>query len=98
MILRWGLVVPLVAAALAHPLAAQDRAISGTVTDSSGGAPIAGAVVSLRGGGSSAQTRENGSFVLPNAPFGEVLLIVRQIGYRRAEVVVPAGSAAPLDI
>jgi TonB-linked SusC/RagA family outer membrane protein len=88
----------LVAAALARPLAAQDRTISGTVTDSSGGAPIAGAVVSLRGGGSSAQTRENGSFVLANAPGGAVVLIVRQIGYRRAEVAVSAGPAAVVDV
>ena len=86
MSLRWGLLLPLVAAALAQPLAAQGRTISGTVTDSSGGAPIAGAVVTVRGGGSSAQSRENGSFVLTQVPDGDVVLVVRQIGYRRAEV------------
>src|SRR5688500_12061758 len=95
---RWGLMLPLVAAALAHPLAAQERTISGTVTDSSGGAPLAGAVLTVRGGGTSAQTRENGSFVLANVPDGDVVLVVRQIGYRRAEVPVPAGSSGPVDI
>jgi TonB-dependent starch-binding outer membrane protein SusC len=97
MILRWGLVLPLVTV-LAQPLAAQARSISGTVTDSSGGAPIVGAVVTVRGGTGSAQTRENGSFVLARAPDGEVTLVVRQIGYRRAEVTVPDGSSGPLEI
>src|SRR5688572_29757506 len=96
--LRWGLLLPLVAAALAHPLAAQDRTLSGTVTDSSGGAPIAGAVVTVRGGGSSAQARENGSFVLTQVPDGDVVLVVRHIGYRRAELNVPAGSSGPLEV
>jgi TonB-dependent starch-binding outer membrane protein SusC len=98
MSLRWGLLLPLVAAALAQPLAAQGRTISGTVTDSSGGAPISGAVVTVRGGTSSAQSRENGSFVLTQAPDGDIVLVVRQIGYRRAEVPVPAGSSGPVDV
>ncbi len=96
--LRWGLVLPLAAVALAHPLSAQDRTVSGTVTDSSGGAPIAGAVVTVRGGAGSAQTRDNGSFVLTRVPEGDIALTVRQIGYRRAEVSVPAGSSGPVDI
>ena len=96
--LRWGLVLPLVAVALAHPLAAQDRTISGTVTDSSGGAPIAGAVVTVRGVGISAQTRENGSFVLTRAPGGDIVLVVRQIGYRRAEIPIPTGGAQTVDV
>ncbi len=96
--LRWGLVLPLVAVALAHPLSAQDRTISGTVTDSSGGAPLAGAVLTVRGGTGSATSRENGSFVLTQVPDGDVTIVVRQIGYRRAEVTVPAGSSGPVDV
>ncbi len=96
--LRWGLLLSLVAVALSHPLAAQDRTISGTVTDSSGGAPISGATVTVRGGASSTQSRENGSFVLTQVPEGDVVLVVRQIGYRRAEVDVAAGSAATVEV
>ncbi len=96
--LRWSLALPLVAVALAHPLAAQDRTVSGTVTDSSGGAPIAGASVTVRGGTGAAQTRENGSFALTQVPDGDVTLVVRHIGYRRAEVNLSAGSSGPLDI
>jgi TonB-dependent SusC/RagA subfamily outer membrane receptor len=90
--------LPLVALAFAQPLAAQARSISGTVTDSSGGGPIAGAVITVRGATGSATSRENGSFVLASAPEGDLVLTVRQIGYRRAEVNVPAGSSGPVDV
>jgi TonB-linked SusC/RagA family outer membrane protein len=96
--LRWGLILPLLALALSQPLAAQTRTISGTVTDSSGGAPIAGAVITVRGGTGSATSRENGSFVLTQVPAGEATIVVRQIGYRRTEVVVPDASSGPIDV
>ncbi len=95
---RWRLVLPLVAVAFAHPLSAQDRTISGTVADSANGQPLAGAVITVRGGVGSTQSRENGGFVLTRAPEGEVTLVVRQIGYRRAEVAVGAGEGGPIAI
>lgn len=96
--LRWGLMLPLVALALSQPVAAQTRTITGTVTDSSGGAPISGAVITVRGGTGSATSRENGSFVLTRVPVGEATIVIRQIGYRRAEVTVPDGSTDPIDV
>ena len=96
--LRWGLVLPLVVAALAHPLFAQERTISGTVIDSTNGRPLAGAVVTVRGGVASAETRENGSFALTGAPEGDIVLVIRLVGYRRAEAPVAAGSAAPVEV
>jgi TonB-linked SusC/RagA family outer membrane protein len=90
--------LPLVALALSRPVAAQTRTVSGTVTDSSGGAPIAGAVITVRGGTGSATSRENGSFVLTRVPAGDATIVIRQIGYRRAEVTVPDGSTEPIDV
>lgn len=48
----------------AAPLMGQERAITGTVTDSLSRAPIAGAVLSVRGTSISAVARDNGQFTL----------------------------------
>lgn len=77
---------------LAAPLAAQTRAISGTVRDSASGQPVA-ALVAVSGTRISVSTQDNGRFVIPNAPAGDVVLLARAVGYRRREVRVPAGQA-----
>ncbi len=73
--------------------AAQERPFSGSVSDSASGAPVAGALVGVRGTRISATTRDNGAFVIPNAPVGGFTLQVRAIGYRRREVAVAAGQS-----
>lgn len=90
-------VIPiLLASALASGAAAQERTrerpISGTVTDSTSGAPISGALVTVRGVRTGALTRENGTFVV-TAPLGDVTLLVRSIGYRSKEVRVGANQS-----
>ncbi len=70
---------------------AQERPISGTVTDSASGLPIS-ALVAVSGTRLSTSTRDNGTFVIPNAPGGDVTLLVRAIGYRRKEVRVGANQ------
>ncbi len=79
-------------AVLAGTAAAQQRPLSGTVTDSAAGSGLAGALVSVRGMRLSATTLDNGSFVIPNAPAGALTLQVRAIGYRRQDVAVSAGQ------
>ncbi len=69
-------------------LTAQTRAIAGTVTDSTTGAPIPGAAVSVVGTRLGVNSRDNGSFVIPNAPDEPVRLLFRAIGYRRIEITV----------
>jgi TonB-linked SusC/RagA family outer membrane protein len=86
------------AAVLTGPLAAQGRTITGTVTDSAGGGPLAGVQVSVRGAPAAAQTRENGTFVINRAPDRDLTLIVRLIGYRGAEIAVAENNNAPLTI
>lgn len=95
---RPGWYVPLVLAALAGTARAQERTLSGTVTDSATGAPLAGVQVAVRGGLQSAQTRDNGSFVLTRVPDQDVTLVFRLIGYRGREVPVGAAETEPLAV
>lgn len=71
---------------------AQERPLSGTVTDSATGAPVA-AFIGVSGTRISVSTREDGRFVIPNAPAGGYSLLVRAIGYRRRQVSIAPGQA-----
>jgi len=95
---RWCLIVPLALAVLAGTARAQERTVTGTVTDSSTGSPLAGVTVSVQGGLQSAQTRDNGSFVLARVPDQDVTLVFRIIGYKRGELHVGAGESGPVEI
>ena len=95
---RWCLIVPLALAVLAGTARAQERTVTGTVTDSSTGSPLAGVTVSVQGGLQSAQTRDNGSFVLARVPDQDVTLVFRVIGYKRGELHVGAGESGPIEI
>jgi len=54
--------------------------------------------VSVQGGLQSAQTRDNGSFVLARVPDQDVTLVFRVIGYKRGELHVGAGESGPVEI
>ncbi|HYL29425.1 MAG TPA: carboxypeptidase-like regulatory domain-containing protein, partial [Gemmatimonadales bacterium] len=95
---RWCLIVPLALAVLAGTARAQERTVTGTVTDSSTGSPLSGVTVSVQGGLQSAQTRDNGSFVLARVPDQDVTLVFRIIGYKRGELHVGAGESGPVEI
>ena len=95
---RWCLIVPLALAVLAGTARAQERTVTGTVTDSSTGSPLSGVTVSVQGGLQSAQTRDNGSFVLARVPDQDVTLVFRIIGYKRGELHVAAGESGPVQI
>lgn len=81
------------AALVAAPgaLLAQGRQITGTVTRSGTGAPVAEAVIAVSGTTNSARTDAQGRYTV-DAPAGEVRLTVRAIGYTRKDAVVPAGQ------
>jgi TonB-linked SusC/RagA family outer membrane protein len=78
-------------ALLGGHLAAQERVLSGTVTDSTTGTPIGSAALAIKGTRLVVHTRENGAYVLPGVPEGEVILQVRYVGYRKRDIPVPAG-------
>jgi TonB-linked SusC/RagA family outer membrane protein len=77
-------------AVIGTPLAAQTRVLTGTVTDSATGGPIVGAAVTIPGTRLGAYTKDNGSFIIPNAPEGEVDLLIRFIGFKRRQIKVGA--------
>lgn len=67
-------------ALIGRPIAAQTRVITGTVTDSATGGPITGAAITIPGTRLGAYTKDNGSFLIANAPEGDVALLIRFIG------------------
>jgi TonB-linked SusC/RagA family outer membrane protein len=92
-----GLTAALLATVLSATAAAQERPISGTVRDSVNRERLEYIVVSVRGSRVATVTGANGTWVIPNAPSGEVGLIFRGIGYRSREVNVGA-SESTVDV
>jgi TonB-linked SusC/RagA family outer membrane protein len=82
----------LIGCALTGSVAAQTRAITGTVIDSLTSAPLAGATLEVHGL-QAARSREDGSFLLADVPDTSLTLFVHLIGYTWRGVVLPAGTA-----
>jgi TonB-linked SusC/RagA family outer membrane protein len=77
---------------------AQTRLIAGRVTDATSGLPIASAEVSIEGTRTKAALNPDGTFSIV-ASLDAVTVVVRSIGYKSAEIPVPAGpSAQNLDV
>lgn len=72
--------------------AAQTRVITGQVTESTTGQPVAGAEVVLVGASTASFTRSNGTFTL-QVPQGAIELNVTRLGYRTKVVAVGADQA-----
>jgi hypothetical protein len=71
--------------------------VTGRVTNKAG-APVAGAFVSLLGGGTTTRTRSNGEFTLDSLPAGTQALAVRLLGYAPTDVPVELSSRAPATV
>lgn len=69
---------------------AQGRVLTGTVRDSATSGPVAGATVTIEGTRLGAYTKDNGTFLITNVPEGELVLLVRFIGYKRRTVRIGA--------
>ena len=78
---------------------AQTREITGRVTSTVSGQPLPDAVVAVLGQTSGARTNERGEFRL-RVPDGDVTIVARAIGYKRAAQRISAGSseAAPFAL
>ena len=55
-------------------LAAQERTLTGTVTDSATGDPIASVSIGIQGTRMATHTKDNGVFILTNVPDADVTL------------------------
>lgn len=86
-------VVAGVAAAANARAQAPARTITGTVVEEGSGAPLAAAQVQVRGTTTGTITGDGGTFSL-RVPAGDVVLVVRRIGYPVVEARVAAGEAS----
>jgi len=77
------------------PALAQNNVITGKVTDSKDGQPIAGVTVLAKGTKAGTQTGVDGSFRL-NAPAGTTTLVVSYVGYATQEV--PASGTVSVSL
>ena len=86
-------------ACVAPPALAQTGSVTGTVVEASGGRPIVGAQVSVRGTGLATQAGEGGRFTIANIPAGAHVIAVRQIGFAAGEkpVTIVAGQRDTVD-
>jgi TonB-linked SusC/RagA family outer membrane protein len=92
--------VSMVAALLAAgPLAAQAGSITGTVSSSDGGRPLAGAVVTVSGSSARAVTNQAGRYTLGSVAPGSHQVTAAILGHaaQTQGVSVGAGAAATLD-
>lgn len=71
---------------------AQTRQVTGTVTESGTKDPVIAASVVVKGGPGGTQTNVNGVFKLTVPDKAGVVLIVRSVGYKSAEVPLVAGK------
>jgi len=86
----------LAALAAAVPLAAQSGRISGTVTSTEGGRPLAGAMITVSGSNARAVTGAAGSYTVTNVPAGPHQVTASVLGHSPATQTVdvpPAGGA-----
>ncbi len=73
-------------------LAAQVRTITGKVLEEGSNAPIVAAQLQVQGTNLGTLSRDDGAFTIVGAPAGNVVLVVRRLGYPMRNVPVPAGT------
>jgi TonB-linked SusC/RagA family outer membrane protein len=81
-------VLPLIFAAFAN---AQDKVVTGKVTDSKDGTPLVGVSVIVKGTTKGTQTASDGTFRL-SVPNGATALVISSVGYTNQEVAIGTGT------
>lgn len=76
---------------------AQDRVITGKVTDSKDGSPLQGATVAAKGGRSGAQTAADGTFSI-SVPGTVNALIITSVGFAQQEVSIEGKSSVEVAL
>ncbi|MBK6827173.1 MAG: carboxypeptidase-like regulatory domain-containing protein [Chitinophagaceae bacterium] len=75
---------------------AQDRTITGKVTDSKDGSPVSGASVTAKGTRNGTSTKADGSFSL-NVGSSVTTLVISSVGYDAQEVSIAGKSAVDVS-
>ncbi|WP_290795398.1 SusC/RagA family TonB-linked outer membrane protein [Flavihumibacter sp. UBA7668] len=73
---------------LGSSIQAQERVLTGKITDSKDGAPIIGATVTVKGTTIASSTEADGSFRLPGVPADAKTLVISSIGFGTREVAI----------
>jgi iron complex outermembrane recepter protein len=76
---------------------AQDREVTGTVTDSGSGATLPGVNIVVKGTALGTATDADGKFKL-NVPTSATTLVVSIIGYATQEIAIPASNAVSISL
>src|SRR5258705_1187930 len=79
---------------LSQSLFAQ-KTVTGKITDSKDGSPVAGASVTVKGTGTGTQTKVDGTFSL-TVPANATTLVVSSVGYATQEINVAGQSSVDL--
>jgi TonB-linked SusC/RagA family outer membrane protein len=89
--IRWSVVSLVLLTFFSTSAFAQAREVTGRVTSTASGQPLPGAFVALAGQTFGVRTNEQGEFRL-RVPSGDVTIVARAIGYKRATQRIPSGS------
>jgi iron complex outermembrane recepter protein len=91
--------IPIVTAFLLTTVVAfaQNREVTGLVTDSESGSPVPGANVTVKGTSTGTATDANGKFAL-QVPTGSNTLVVSFVGYTTQEVAIPASNYVAVNL
>jgi TonB-linked SusC/RagA family outer membrane protein len=74
-----------------HPAFAQNKSVSGKVTDSKDGSPVVGASVTVKGTKLGTQTDAAGAFTL-SVPASATTLVISSVGFGVKEATITSGS------
>jgi len=74
-----------------QPVLAQNKTVSGKVTDGKDGSPVAGASVTIKGTKLGTQTNANGEFTL-SAPATATALVISSVGFGTKEAPISEGA------
>lgn len=87
--------MPVLLLLLSHSLFAQNKVVSGRVTDSKDGTGIPGVSVTIKGGGTGVQTGSDGSYRI-SVPDNSNALVVSSVGFASQEVAI--GGKTTIDV
>lgn len=76
--------------------AAQDKTVTGKVTDSKDGSPVVGASVQPKGTRTGTSTRADGSFSINVGP-GVTILVISSVGYETQEISIEGRSSVEVS-
>src|SRR6478609_1237186 len=89
--------LPLLLLFVTQTLLAQNREITGKVTDSKDGSPVSGASVQAKGTNQGVSTTADGTFTI-SVPASATKLTISSVGFKEAEVDITGKSAVDVTL